>query len=66
MLFIYGYYVFLIYVKTLPKGKAGQRSYGKLKDHRSSYASFFYEIHSTGGDKLTFHCHIKGKCHEKK
>ena len=27
---------------------------------------FWYEIQSTGGDKLTFHCHMKGKCHEEK
>ena len=26
--------------------------------------SFCYEIQSTGGDKLTFHSHIKGKCHD--
>ena len=25
-----------------------------------------YEIQSTGGDKLTFHCHIKDKLHEEK
>ena len=36
-------------------------------DTISLISKYFNSIfQSTGGDKLTFHCHIKGKCHEEK